>query len=198
MEEITGDQENFLYTFFNSGLDYDPNITILVLGRAKYAKALGYGFKPIKKLCKKLKKTLTIPVDLINYDALDEAMEEISDSNLLELFKAVSDDCPVKLDDDSIITKLIRTRAIYKKRYSTVQSNALRDLTQYMKDKELPDASDFVDKTIVSCREMLYSIETNLVLLDDMSTWEVRRSEKKQEAMIKYANAIFANTGDTK
>jgi hypothetical protein len=196
LEGMTGDQENFLHQYFNSGIAYDENITILVLGRTKYEKALGYGFKPVKKLCKKLKKTLVIPVDLINFEALSETMSDIGCSNIIDLFNSVDDSCPVKLDADSPIIKLGRIRKLFKKRYSTTETNALSNLTQYMKEKELPDVSEFVTKTIASVKDMLYSIDNNLVLLDDMSTWEVRRSEKKQAAMIKYANAIFANTGE--
>lgn len=196
MDNMDYDKSQFLYSFFNSGLEYDENITILVLSRVKYEKALTYGFKPLKKLVKKLKKGLTIPVAMINRKELNEAMYSIRSGSVMSLFREVKDDCPTKLDKDTPVARLMRLRKLYLKRYDKLDGSAVESIMEHMDAKDFPKASDFVEKTIASIKDMMYNVDTELVLLNDMSSWEVR-DEKKQEALVKYANAIF-NTGESK
>ena len=196
MEGVDYDHSQFLYTFFNSGFDYDENITILVLSRVKYEKALTYGFKPLKKLVKKLRKTVTIPVELVNYKELNDSMNSIRRNDIIKLFREAdeNDEVTVQLDKSTPVSKLCRMWSLYNKRYNIDKYAAIDELSNYMKKKNMPDASDFVEKVIANVDDMVYTVNNDLILLNTISTWELRGNQK-QEALIKYANAIF-NTGD--
>ena len=163
----------------------------MVLSRVKYEKALTYGFLPIKKLVKKLKAGIEIPVSVINRAALAESIGDIAINGVLRLFRQVSD-CDVELRSGTPISKLERIRDLYNKRYSD-DCEVSAQMVGYIKKHKLPPVSEFVPKLVESVDAMLYNINNELTLLDSLSTWEVRGA--KQEAMVKYANAIF-NTGD--
>lgn len=199
IETMSDADESFLHAYFNSGLDVIDNeqVTILVLGRAKYAKALTYGFKPVKKLIKRIKKNLVIPVDLVNNEALEDTVYEIQNNHIVSLFEDVIGQSTVELDKSSPVAKLIRINKLYNKRYKRADENPVNDLVSYVKEKHLPKASDFVQKTIDSVKEMLYTVDTDLMLVNEMTSWEVTRHDGKRESLVKYANAIF-NTGEVK
>lgn len=194
IEELSNDDQNFLHKFYNSGLPYDTDVTILVLSRVKYEKALTYGFKPATKLVKKLKKSLTIPVELVNKKRLAGAMSEIKNNKILCLFREIGEDCTPELNRDAPVARLLRISELYTKRYGSKNLSTTDKLMQFIPDEKLPAASDFVEKTVDSITKMLYTVNNDLVLLNNMSTYEVR-DVNKQEAMVKYANLIF-NTGE--
>ena len=195
IENLSYEDQRFMDMYLGSRMPFDSNITILSLSRARYEKALEYGFKPIKELVAKLKKNVVIPVNMVNSEKINAMLNVLECDSILNLFTGLKNDVFEKLDADSPIRKLIRTKYVASKWINSRKKDfrTLKRLSDFMGDTEKPEVSEFVKNTLDITKEMLDNVHTELTLLSALRTWGLEDDQK--EAMIRYTNMMF-NTGE--
>jgi hypothetical protein len=198
----------FLEHYIEGGFEYDPDTVILALPRARYEKALSYGFKPVKKLIKKLRKKVKVPVDLMNcralldgltgQDALDTLWNKLYYMSVLDLFNAFEDEKEYLdiLDKDNPIRTLLRVRRIVQNRYYEKGSkfNSINNLMENM-DISAEDLkpSTYLEDAIDKYTEMCDNVNESTVLLDGIRSYNM--TDAKKEAFLQYINMLY-NTGE--
>lgn len=199
IEGLEYDDLQFIQHYLNSEMDFDhDNTVILALSRARYDKALTYGFKPIQDLIKELRENVEVPVDLVNRNNLIAVREKIRESKVVSRIESVSEEEFDRLDENHPVRTLIRFKKLFNKRYPSAKFEAIQALVRFMGDSDLPEPSDFVAETVDKYTEMVDNVNSQLKLLDHVSSpWYSGEKEEFQKAVIDYAN-VSINTGENK
>jgi hypothetical protein len=181
----------FVSRYLRTDLPYDPDTVILMLGKARYAKALGYGFKPLSSLVGDLMETLEIPQTLINSPVLINLYHEhLTDVGVAGLLTNAKPEQLANISKTSTVGKVLRLTKLIKQRYITNKANnneAYSELISYLYAADKPKPSDFVKEIVDTATVMCDTIDQSLVLLEDMRNYEMR-TDKKIDALIDYIN----------
>lgn len=191
-DEMSWNDQCFMETYLKSNYDWDESITILVLSRARYEKAIKYGFKPIEELVTELKANVKIPVDVVHSDLFDDLYRHVKQVDIMNLMHDFSQEDLDKIDPDTRVHKLLRIKNVLKKRYvdKEDQYRSMREMISYMEEgTELPEAMDSVKKVIDNVTELCDTMDSGYTLVDNRNYWFFQTDERK-EALIDYINYI--------
>jgi hypothetical protein len=181
----------FVRRYLRTDLPYDPDTVVLMLGKARYAKALGYGFKPISALVEDLMENLEIPQTMVHAPLFNDLYHDyLTEVTVLDLLTNATPEQKTRINKKSDVSKVLRLRNIVRKRYmgsSPFNDSAYSDLLGYLSDTDRPKPLDLVKKTIDSATVMCDNLSESLVLLEDMRSYEMRTTEKV-DALIDYIN----------
>ena len=180
----------FIETYLKSGYDWDESITVLVMSRARYEKAIKYGFKPIEELVAELKTNILIPVDVVHSDMFDTLYRKIKYVDVIGLTQDFTPEDFEKLNVDSNVKKLIRVRDIIKTRYvdKEEQNRSMRSMIEYMGEgTTLPEALDSVKEMIDIVTKLCDTVDSGYTLVDNRNYWFFETDERKAE-LIDYIN----------
>jgi hypothetical protein len=138
---------------------------------------------------------VTVPVERVNAKALHDVMWNIENNTMLDLLKSVlGSDLQKVLPRDNPVRKLLRIKDAFDKRYSNqLDSTVTNALQDYVTD--VPKPLDFVQPAIDKVTELLYTVDSKLILLDRSRSYEFGNDAKK-EALVTYLKMVF-NTGET-
>jgi hypothetical protein len=185
---------NFLETYMESDLPFDPDTVILMLSVKRYEKAMGYGFKSLADLVDDLMEELTIPMTAVNGIPLDDLFyNSINDLNILGLFTRAGPEQMERLDKTSEVAQMLRIKNIISKRYVNRDSNRIYErLMGYLPEDKIPETSETVTKAVDKIKKMCENISESFILLSDVRSYEMR-DKTKTDALIEYINLL--NTG---
>jgi hypothetical protein len=182
----------FFQTSITLGL-IDKRIEIYAVPKAKYEKAVKYGFKPITDLINELKTKFHIPVDYVNYLALKILIDDINKTHdIFKLFKHFNDSDWNKINTNTNLYILHRIVEIFEKRYLKKGSifNDIKKLSNYMDTGCIPEQSEFVKKTIDKVAELCYDVTSSMLLLNNINHYSFGDNDEERDALIKYVNFI--------
>lgn len=193
--DLRGTDQVFLNEFFSAGFSFDPTIRIIALPRLKYSKAITYGFRPVSELITKLKSEITVPLKLINREALIETYNLIDSCVILDIFGYFGKDDLKMLHPSNPVRKLLRIKNVIGKRYmgETGTNEFPYELISHIPDSEKPAPSKIVTKGIYKVKRMCDNINKSLILIQDLRSWNFNESKKKK-VLCEYLNMIYPDT----
>ena len=189
-DEMSWSDQCFMETYLKSAYDFDESINILVLSRARYEKAIKYGFKPIYELVKELKKNIEIPVEVVHADLFEDLHSQIESTNIIRMLGYFDANDFSKIDDTTNVHKLVRIRKIIEKRYTSKESEyrSMREMVEYMDEgTELPKPLKSVQKFVDSVSELCDTMDSGYTLVDSRNHWFFQEDGRKAE-LIEYIN----------
>jgi hypothetical protein len=196
-DDLDYHESHFIDAYTNAGFEIDPDITILAMSRAKYDKAISYGFKPVSGLIKELREKIVIPVDLANYLAMNELHHKINRNDIVQLFEDFSADELDQIDNNDL-GRIFRVRKIIKARYENekrkIDFNKLDRISNYIPEGSMPEALKFVKDLVDNTTKLCDNLCSRLSLLTHLRSWELSGQPERKDA-IEYIN-FKLNTGE--
>lgn len=199
IEGVAYNDYRFLELYIRAGMKYDSNTTILALSRAKYEKALEYGFKPVTELIAKLKQSIKIPVDMVNGQVFTEFYNNLKDRRVVSLFRYFPEEDIAKINPECPIVDILRIKNVIKHRYTDRYDRFIniKRLADLMNIEEKPEVSAFVQKAIDKTNELCDNLVKSMELVKDMGCYPFQHEEKRV-ALIQYINMLYpTNTGES-
>lgn len=195
-EDISWNDQQFMTQYLKSELEWnDDEITILVLSRARYEKAIKYGFKPASELVAELKKKVTIPIDVVHSNLVSDLEYNIRQVDIIGLLRGSIDVDLDKIDRDTNLGRLLRVGKVIRKRYTdrSDKFDGLNSLMEYMDEDSKPEASETVTEMVDKFDKMCDTMYNEFPLVEDQRSYNFQ-TEEKVAALIEYINFIQAKS----
>jgi hypothetical protein len=192
IEDLSWNDQCFLTEYLKSGYEWDDDeINILVLSRARYEKAIKYGFKPMSDLVTELKSRVKIPVDVVHADLMGDLLYKINELKIMDMIQYCSPKHLNQISKSSNITTLLRVQNIIEKRYESKSDeySGMESISEYMDDTIMPESMKSVTKMIDTISKLCDTMKTGYILLINQNSWYFKDNEKKQ-ALVDYINFI--------